>query len=76
MPLEVVVSPPPSLLRRIAERMGGRPPPRVVVLALPLAPDPGPPADDGGTVAVRAEGRRDFVTEFLAPLEPSPPLFG
>ena len=27
-----------------------------------------------GTVAVRAEGRRDFVTEFLAPLEPSPPL--
>ncbi len=34
LPLAVVSAPPPALLHRIAERAGGRAPPRVLVLEL------------------------------------------
>ena len=71
LPFEVVAAPPPALMRRIAERAGGRVPPRVLVLELlPLAPDP---ADPPETATARAEGCRDFVPGALMLAEQKAP---
>ena len=55
LPFEVMSEPPPLLLRRLAERAGGRAPPRAVVLALPPNPVEG-----------AAHPFERFAAEFLA----------